>query len=338
MELTLLHQTMSYLYENYFADERAWVVAFSGGKDSTLLLQLVYQLLLDNKHKAKKIVYVLSSDTHVEPPNIAEYLRQTLNAIEESAINNNLPIKVRLVKPNIEDRFWAKLIGKGYPSPTYWFRWCTNYMKIKPANREILDITRRHGSVILLLGTRIKESIQRGQRMQSRQYNERGLNPHNEIPNILIASPIAQWSTDEVWEYLFNNNPSPWGINHNFLLNLYRKASGGECPIVLDLNTPSCGGSRFGCWVCTVVKEDKSMDGFIASGEENLRPLFDFRNWLKLIREDPQMRMVIRRNSSKGPGPFTPDARKEILKRLLNTEALTNLQLISDDEIISSYP
>jgi hypothetical protein len=50
------------------------------------------------------------------------------------------------------------------------------------------------------------------------------------------------------------------------VLELYRQASGGECPVVFDLNTPSCGGSRFGCWTCTVIKEDKFMRGFIDSG------------------------------------------------------------------------
>ena len=118
------------------------------------------------------------------------------------------------------------------------------------------------------------------------------------------------------------------------MLNLYRQASGGECPVVLDLNTPSCGGSRFGCWTCTVVKQDRSMEGFIESGEEWMRPLNDFRNWLKDIRENSSMRQALRRDKTKGPGPFTLDARKQILEKLLNTESQVGRQLISDEDII----
>ncbi|QTA78899.1 Rossmann-like alpha/beta/alpha sandwich fold-containing [Desulfonema limicola] len=159
------------------------------------------------------------------------------------------------------------------------------------------------------------------------------LNSHSEIPNALVATPIAEWTTDHVWDYLIQNNPPPWGQSHDFMLKLYRQASGDECPFILDLLTPSCGGSRFGCWTCTVVKKDLSMQGFIRSGEEWMQPLNNFRNWLKEIREDPQMRMQVRRNKTKGPGPFTPEARKTILKNLFDTEQEVGILLISNAEI-----
>ncbi|MBF0566741.1 MAG: DNA phosphorothioation system sulfurtransferase DndC [Nitrospirae bacterium] len=329
----LIEKTRAYLIKNYFSDSRPWVVAFSGGKDSTLVLQLVYEMVMDNKVKAFKPVYVIMSDTCVEPPNIAYYIESTLDRIKSHAGKEGLPFNVEVVTPAVEERFWAKLIGKGYPSPTRWFRWCTSNMKIRPSRRAIKKVTDKYGSVLLLFGTRLDESTQRRHRMEGRLYNERGLNPHDDIPNALIATPIADWSSDEVWEYLFNNNPPPWGGSHDTMLDLYKKASGGECPIVLNLNTPSCGGSRFGCWVCTVVKEDKSMQGFIDTGEEWLRPLNKFRNWLKEIREDTSMRMGVRRNKSTGPGPFTPETRQKILEQLLITEMEMNAQLISDEEI-----
>ncbi len=146
-------------------------------------------------------------------------------------------------------------------------------------------------------------------------------------------TPIADWTTDQVWEYLFTHNPPPWGGTHDFMLDLYRQASGGECPVVLDLNTPSCGGSRFGCWTCTVVKEDKSMRGFIDSGAAWMQPLNEFRDWLKAIREETSMRDGVRRNDSIGPGPFNSEARKTILRRLLELEKIVGRRLIEDAEI-----
>lgn len=206
-------------------------------------------------------------------------------------------------------------------------------MKIKPSRAVIDGIVREHGGAVLLLGTRLDESGSRAQRMEARATNSRGLNPHNEIPDALVMTPIAEWATDQVWEYLFTHNPPPWGGTHDFMLDLYRQASGGECPVVLDLNTPSCGRSRFGCWTCTVVKEDKSMRGFIDSGATWMVPLNEFRNWLKEIRDDPGKRDGIRRNDSIGPGPFSSETRKLILRRLLALEKTVGRRLIEDAEI-----
>lgn len=328
-----LPQTMGALREQFLADLRPWVVAYSGGKDSTLVLQLVYELIVDFGPLATKPVHVVASDTRVEAPNVEEYLADRLARVASHARANGLPIYVHRVQPTPEQSFWGNLIGKGYPSPTRWFRWCTTKMKIKPSRAVIDGIVREHGGVVLLLGTRLDESAGRAQRMEGRATNSRGLNPHGEIPDALVMAPIADWSTDQVWEYLFTHNPPPWGGTHDFMLDLYRQASGGECPVVLDLNTPSCGGSRFGCWTCTVVKEDKSMRGFIDSGAAWMQPLNEFRNWLKEIREDTNKRDGIRRNESIGTGPFNSETRKLILRRLLELEKTVGRRLIEDAEI-----
>lgn len=329
------------LAESYLADGRPWVVAYSGGKDSTLVLQLVYETLIALGPKATKPVYVVSSDTGVEPPNVAAHVGTVLTAAEADATRRGLPLTCQLVHPTLEEGFWAKLIGKGYPPPTRWFRWCTTNMKIKPSRRAIDQIVAQHGSVVLLLGTRRAESSARATRMDGRRTNLRNLNPHHEIPNAFVSTPIADWSDDEVWSYLYENNPPPWGAPHDRMLTLYRQALGGECPIVMDLNTPSCGGSRFGCWVCTVVKVDKSMEGFIQSGEEWMAPLAAFRDWLKEYREREDVRMAVRRDGSKGPGPFTAEARRTILaellareKEILERNGNSGLRLISDQELL----
>lgn len=330
-----ISQTKSALFDLYKRDDRPWVVAFSGGKDSTLVLQLVYELLQELGPQARKPVYVVSSDTGVEAPNVSAYLARTLKLIEDGVKQANLQLSVDLVKPAPHETFWAKLIGAGYPSPTRWFRWCTTNMKIRPSRRAIEAITREHGSVILLLGTRIDESSERGRRIQAREITADGLNPHHEIPNALVATPIVGWATEQVWEYLFTHNPPPWGGSHDFLLDLYRQAAGGECPVVFDLSTPSCGGSRFGCWTCTVVKEDKSMQGFIQSGERSFAPLNDFRDRLKAVRELEEWRNPRKKDGSLGPGPFRQEKRVQLLRELLELEHQVGEPLISDEEIIA---
>ncbi len=320
------------LSTDFVKDKRPWVVAFSGGKDSTVLLELIYRMLISLSPENYKPVYIISSDTLVEPPNISLFLDKTLAQINNDAQLRKLPIHVKVVRPEVENTFWSKLIGKGYPSPTRWFRWCTSSLKIRPTRTVIEKIAKKQGSVILLLGTRKDESTGRKARMQGRETSSRGLNPHHEIPNALVSTPLADWTTDQIWEYL-QTLDSPWGSDHDELVSLYSKATGNECHMVFDMLSPSCGGSRFGCWTCTVVKKDISMEGFIRTGEDWMKPLNEFRDWLKDIREDAFRRMPYRRNGSKGIGPFTFETRKEILDKLLQIEKKMDLQLISNNEI-----
>ena len=76
------------------------------------------------------------------------------------------------------------------------------------------------------------------------------------------------------------------------LVMLYQKAGGDECPLVIDTSTPSCGNSRFGCWVCTVVEQDKSIKGFIANGESWLKPMAKFRDMIAEMREQREEHRV----------------------------------------------
>jgi len=224
------------------------------------------------------------------------------------------------------------LIGKGYPAPNRWFRWCTERMKISPTNDYILDTVSRHGRAIIILGTRKDESSNRAKSM--RQYEIPGvrLRKHS-LPNAYVFAPIADITNEEVWRYLMDW-PNPWGSDNNELVKLYYSAFDlMECPLVIDKTTPSCGNSRFGCWVCTVVDKDKSMMGMIMNGEKWMKPLLEFRDWLVDARNDESKRMGIRRNGQDGLGPFDIKTRKEILERVLEIENEVGYDFITLPEL-----
>ena len=331
-----LKQTIaSYLKEVtelYQSDEIPWVVGYSGGKDSTAALQLVWLALnsLDrgNLHKP---VFVISTDTLVENPIIAAWVRKSLDNINNEAARQKLPITSHQLTPLTSDTFWVNLIGRGYPAPRPKFRWCTERMKIQPSTRFINEVVQQHGEAILVLGTRKAESSVRSKVMS--QYEQRRirdhLSPNASLPNSLVYSPLEDWSNDDVWLFLMQMK-NPWGYDNKDLLTMYQGATaGGECPLVVDTSTPSCGDSRFGCWVCTLVDKDKSMQAMIQNDQEKewMLPLLQLRDELD-THDDRHLRDFRRQNGKVQlfhdrpiHGPYKQEVREQWLHRVLEAQA-----------------
>lgn len=316
----------------YLSDTRPWVVGYSGGKDSTCALQMVWTALSQLAPPLRqKPVYVISSDTLVETPVIVRYIDKTLQRIATAADAQKLPFQTEKVKPTTERTFWVNLIGRGYPAPSRRFRWCTERLKIEPADTFIKGRVAEFGEVVVVLGVRSSESATRAQVMSLHRIDGSRLSRHSSLTNAFVYPPIESFSVDDVWTYLLQN-PSPWGNDNRDLVAMYRNAQAGECPLVVDKTTPSCGNSRFGCWVCTVVERDKSMEALIDSGEEWLEPLLDFRDLLSETQEPEKKRIYreFRRKSgqvafigdsdSPVPGPYKLAFCKELLHKLLTTQ------------------
>ena len=325
------------LYEEiqrvYLEDKRPWLLGYSGGKDSTTTLQLVwYALQLLPPSKRTKTINVLSSDTLVENPLMKEVLENSLTKINEAARREGIPINAELVEPVLNDTFWVNLLGKGYPAPQRTFRWCTDRLKIYPANRYILDKIDEYGEVIVVLGIRKSESATRAQTMSLHAIENSKMQRHSSFPQAYVYAPIQDFKLDDVWHYLLRN-PNPWGSDNEELFELYKNAQSGECPLVVDSLTPPCGGSRFGCWVCTLVDRDKTMEALIASGDKWLTPLVEYRNLL-METQDPEKKSKIREyksrqgyvrfksdNSGKiSYGPIKLEYAKFLLKKLLEAQ------------------
>lgn len=299
-QLSLIDEAKVLIKKAYKNDNRPWVVGYSGGKDSTVAVQLIFEAMMEmSKEELTKTVYVISSDTLVETPLIINSINQTLSRIQTEAIKQNLPIETHKVKPLAENSFWVNLIGRGYPSPNQTFRWCTDRLKIDPSNQFIKEKVSTFGEVIMVLGVREDESVSRGNNIRSHTVEGKMFMRHSTLANAFVFAPIRNFTVDDVWNYLLNS-PSPWGDDNFELHKLYQDSSSGECPLVVDKSIKesagSCGNSRFGCWVCTVVTEDKALTGFIQSGEDWMKPLLNFRNWLTSIRDDRTKRMKFRMN------------------------------------------
>lgn len=334
----------------YLGDTRPWVIGFSGGKDSTSVLRLVYTALLALKPAERsKPIFVVSSDTLVETPMVIDLITNTLRKVETDAQKRGLSLSVAQVTPDMTDTFWVNLLGRGYPAPTKQFRWCTERMKIDPVSNFVRQQVATFGEVVIVLGSRSSESATRAQVIRNHKIEGQRLARHTSLPSAYVYTPIEGWSTDDVWEYLFSG-PAPWGDDHKLLIELYRDSNAGECPLVVDNSTPSCGNSRFGCWVCTVVTEDKAMQGLIASGETWLQPLHEFRELLAKTTKPEnknEYRNFKRRTGqvhlskecdSHIPGPYKLHYRKEFLWKLLEAQRAINndgkdFELIKEAEL-----
>lgn len=276
---------VSGIRDEYLSEEQnyPWIVGFSGGKDSTLVVQAVLEALLTvAPSRRKRNVHIVSNDTQVESPLVMTHLHKVQEDVRDTAKKFSLPVDVATTNPQPDKAFWVLLIGKGYPSPNQTMRWCTDRLKILPTSRYILDNVSQHGAAIVVLGVRLDESDSRRNRINKfRNHLDSNLAPHTELMGALIYRPIVDLTLDDVWEVLGNFHP-PWGGTHGDLIRLYRDAEGGECPVVLSQSeAPGCGtrNSRFGCWTCTVVEKDKSLQGFIDSGKHHYKPLVEFRDW-----------------------------------------------------------
>lgn len=338
------------IIDQYLHDEnpRPWIIGFSGGKDSTMLLQVVWRALMKIPDGTRdRPIYVVCNDTLVENPKIVGFINRTLERVQKAAAEQSLPITVHRTTPRLEDTFWVNLLGRGYPAPNNTFRWCTERLKINPTTRFIQEKISEKGEAIILLGTRSEESQNRARSMKRHAMKTGRLRKHL-LPNAFVYAPLQDITTNEVWQYLMQVD-APWGGKHKELQTLYRNANtDGDCPLVIDETTPSCGQSRFGCWVCTVVSRDKSMEGLVLNGDDWMEPLMEFRDVLIRTRNDREYREMRRRTDSvfkeEDPttwGPYTPAVRAKFLTMLLRAQREIQLsqgediQLISHQELVA---
>lgn len=253
----------------YMSDDRPWVIGYSGGKDSSAVVTVVYLALLTlDENLRNKKVYVVASDTLVETPLVVDHINKSLEQIGNQARRDGLPITTHKVLPKPDKTFWTCLLGKGYPAPTQSFRWCTERMKINPVSDFITDKVAEFEEVIVVLGSRSQESASRAQVIAKHKIANTRLARHTTLPNAFIYTPIDTWSMDDVWKSLrcckLDVTSSNLGVGKNGL-------------IAMSLNGKTHGGGRtlrFG--ICTKTHQTKA----------NAR-------WLSMIVHHPAVTLVL---------------------------------------------
>lgn len=338
----------------YLVDDIPWVVGYSGGKDSTAALQLVWIAIQRlEPERRKKTVHVINTDTLVESPVVSKWAQRSLDCMRKAAAEQAVPFVMHKLTPKTENTFWVNLIGKGYPYPRKRFRWCTDRMKIRPVNDFIRERIAEHGEIIMVLGTRKAESATRAKSMtyyEKKRVREL-LSPNPTLANELVFSPLAEWNDNDVWIFLMQYD-NPWGYSNQNLLTLYKGATAdGECPLMTEKNLPSCGKSRFGCWICTMVEQDKSMQAMITNDDEKswMTPLLDLRNYIGDESRDWDRRDFRKMGGflqgyrgKLSHGPYRKGAREDFLRELLKTQKIIrrlapeeykDTELISVDEL-----
>lgn len=289
------------------------LVSFSGGKDSTVVLQHVLSAIGNSGKK----LYIVTADTLMEIPYFQGYVDRTRNRIREAVKRMGINAEVITVIPRIQNSFWVSVLGKGYPAAHMGFRWCTGVLKIDPITRFTRAVTRGH-TFTVFVGVRSAESA-----LRARIYKQKDYKPHH-------YAPILDWSAHDVWEYLMTE-PCPWGESHRELIDVY-KYSSDEC-VYGEAQGVCIGNARYGCWACPLQKSSQlEMIGFHTNDQERYLQLREYKRLLVSAANESAFRSRIRRNGTEGTGPFLVEVRKTLYEKLKELEAATGWRLITPEE------
>ena len=335
------------------ADGHPLIVAFSSGKDSSVVANLAATAAADAVAAGRQAHVVIShADVGVENPSISELARSEIGKIKRFCQSKGVHVTVRISRPAFWDSFAVRVMG-GRALPTFpdSRRDCTTDWKRLPAERELASISRDlladgWKPPVLMTGVRRDESTSRALSIASR--GERSVDTWVDATGRLRLSPLLDWASDDVWTYLGLCNAGVIEAYSDFAatMNVYQAAGGSSCVVVADAelerHSKPCS-SRFGCWVCTAVREDKSLHQMIESepGQYGyMRPLAAFRDFIAYTQYDWTRRQFVGRSIENGfihigADTYSPDMLAELLRYALSVQKLTGVEIVSAAQLIA---
>jgi DNA sulfur modification protein DndC len=280
-----------------------WEVGFSGGKDSTVLCHLVLEYVKQASVEGCPLppkVYILYSDTLLDLPILRRHTISTLKKMESFCAQFNGLVEVRILKPAPGQDYFTLLIEKGYPAPHYRFRWCMDRLKIDPT----LDFLQGIGKFVMISGVRRDESQTRRRNLQRRNQTQ----PIAEVDGVVMVAPLLDWGLGDIWDFLTYYR-QPWsGESYAELFEIYRLGDNlegcGRCAL-----TPN---SRFGCWVCTVVRKDRLLNS-LAPLHQEYKIMLEAKERIRQISTTPRFRVIAEDGHYKG---LNEEGRLEIVNTL----------------------
>lgn len=298
--------------------ERNFVIAFSGGKDSTLLSILFYKWLKERGVKGKNVIFI-HNDTLSELPVLEDYVRDFLSRICKLISETGNNCEIAYTKP--QHNFYWRVIVAGYPAPTFIFRWCVNHLKIIPNKTKMKELIDKYGNIVLLTGHREEESISRARSISRNTVCPIGEMSCNssfflriDVNGARKVMPIKDWKVDEIWEFLDEVK------DEMQLKGLYVLYGGNK-------------ESRYGCWHCTLVKVQKNI--------YNLPPNYLYLEGLRILYRvvSDLEEMRVKKNWGRTKlGPLNAIGRGVMLKAFPVTERLSGLRFYGlDEELINGY-
>jgi DNA sulfur modification protein DndC len=303
---------------------RHWAIAYSGGKDSTATVALVAWAIQVGKIDPPESLTVLYADTRMELPPLQQSAMRLLDILRGQGL------EAHVVLPEMDDRFFVYMFGRGVPPPKNRFRWCTPQLKVEPMLRELQDLRDATGEKLLMLtGVRLGESAARDQRIAlscSKDSGECGQGWFQQATPESVAdtlAPLLHWRLCHVWDWLYFGE-------HGFDVADIAAVYGD-------------GDVRTGCAGCNLVDRDTALEGLVKTNEwAHLAPLLELKPLYRELKA-PQHRLrkpggEMRKDGqySKNQqrlGPLTMEAREMGLARVLDIQARAGVDLINDEEL-----
>ncbi len=287
------------------------IVSYSGGKDSSVVLDIVFEAI---QGTGKKLL-IITADTLMEIPYFQQYVDAVRKQLSDHIESIGMDAEVVTVTPKPKDSFWVGVLGKGYPAAHMGFRWCTGKLKIDPITQFTKKAVSGH-SFTVFVGVRAAESP-----LRARIYKKKDYKPNH-------YAPILDWSSADVWEHLMSK-PSPWS-DHSKLIEVYRYSS-DEC-VYGEKEGVCVGNARYGCWACPLQRSGQLDMISYHTKDDRYQLLRAYKETLVGMANERSLRSVIRRNGSAGAGPFLVKVRKRLFDDLKQLERRTEWQLITPEE------
>jgi len=308
-----------------------WAVAYSGGKDSSATLTVIFHLLDTGRIPRPQSLTVFYADTRMELTPLAIAAQQVMAELRRRGI------PVHEVCAPLDKRFLVYILGRGVPPPNNnTMRWCTRQIKVEPMHQALLSaISGMEGSVLMITGVRQGESAIRDRRIEmscGKDGAECGQGWYQEVlpasrglrGQIATLAPILHWRVCHVWDWLQFYAPTPeYGA---WPTRIIADAYGGD--EAQEIN------ARTGCVGCPLAQQERALDAIVANPQwAYLEPLKRLKPLYRELRE-PGNRLrkadieYLKDGSiGKNPqrmGPLTFEAREMALQRVLDIQAECN--------------